>query len=166
MIRFLYFLYVLILAALVAGIAYWLVSLWPLLKTETQSGDHDRWYLEEYVPLWETTPWETREQLTALYAEELDEHPNDDFQVTTINDGTLYQEDMESWRVDGWIAAKMVNYQSELLNDTTATYKVKWQDVYDDGTVEISCGWYMADHNDETWRMTQYAELDCEMHGL
>lgn len=149
-----------------AAVIWWLVSLWPLVNTSTEMADHDRWYKEEYVPLWETTPWETRESLTALYATELDEHPNDGFQDTTINDGTLYKADMESWRADGWEAAKMINYQSELLNDTTATYKVKWQDVYDDGSVEISCGWYMADFNGAKWLMTQYAELDCEVHGL
>ena len=73
---------------------------------------------------------------------------------------------IEEWRSDGWLGSDIAGYQSDLLNATTAVFKVKWRDRYADGNEEFECGWYMADLKSNGWVISQYADIDCAEHDL
>jgi hypothetical protein len=73
---------------------------------------------------------------------------------------------IEGWRSDGWVSSILAGYQLDQLNPSTALFKSKWLDLYEDGSEEFSCAWYMADLNGGRWTFTDYAEIECADHDL
>lgn len=63
-----------------------------------------------------------------------------------------------------WDRADELEY--DLLNDSTASFKVKWRDFYSGGNIAYECSWYLADFNDCRWLITEFAIIDCADHGL
>lgn len=146
-----------------------LSALWIGLLASTnvlaETSDHDQWFQKEYALLWADKPWNNRDEITAYYTESFTEHPTDNFQQVYSNEDVLGN-DLASWQKDGWLSSDVVGYKSELLNETTATYKIKWRDSYADASEELQCAWYMADFTGEKWLFTQYADIDCTAHGM
>jgi hypothetical protein len=144
--------------------AFW-IGLFASLNAVAETSDHDQWFQNEYARLWVEKPWNNRDEIAAYYTKSFTEHPADDFQQVYSNQEVLGN-DLASWQKDGWLSSAVVGYQSELLNKTTATFKIKWRDVYTNTSDELSCAWYMADFTGEKWLFTQYADIDCAPHGM
>ena len=132
---------------------------------ETMSQDADDWYQNHYSPLWKEKPWDKVEEGLVYYAATLYLHPPDGA-VNTVNSREWLSKSIAGWKSDGWTGSVVAEYQSDHLNQSTVAFKVKWQDFYADGSEEFSCGWYVADLEDERWVFTQYAEIDCAEHDL
>lgn len=132
---------------------------------ETNALSADDWYKNHYAPLYAENPWDKIEQLAELFDENLHYHTSDGTVVVT--DGAKWiSEGVAGWKADGWLGSELAGYESDLLNATTAAFKAKWRDRYADGTVVFECGWYLADLKNESWTITQYADVDCAEHGL
>ena len=46
-------------------------------------------------------------------------------------------------------------------SETTAVFDITWLDRNDDGSTELSCGWYFADKVDGKWLLSQYISMEC-----
>lgn len=132
---------------------------------EAQSNEADDWYRDQYAPLWKENPWEKFEVVAGYYDETITLHPGDDV-PSEIASRPWLEELIENWRLDGWLGSDVARLQYDLLNPSTAAFKVKWRDWYKDGREEHSCAWYLADLKVDSWLFTQYGEIDCEEYGL
>ena len=135
------------------------------IRADTMAQDADYWYQNHYAPLWKETPWEKVEKVLAFYDEAIFLHPPES-PATAVSSRTWLTNSLEEWKSDGWIGSVIAEYRSDQLNPSTAVFKVKWRDWYNDGREEFSCGWYMADLIGDGWIFTQYAEIDCAEQGL
>ncbi|MEM9335413.1 MAG: hypothetical protein AAGA33_11230 [Pseudomonadota bacterium] len=75
-------------------------------------------------------------------------------------------ESMTYWRSEGWVSSELIELKTDALNPATASFKAKWLDVYEDGSEESSCGWYLATRSEAGWKFTSYTDIDCDEHGL
>lgn len=122
--------------------------------------DPDAWYRTSYAPLWGATPAEDMERILAHYAQEV---------VTHEADGAVLREDkvswlaepMQTWVAEGWLRAELTALVTQSINSSTASFVATWTDHYDDGSTEVSCGWYLADWIDGGWIITEYADTNC-----
>jgi len=73
---------------------------------------------------------------------------------------------LQGWRDEGWLNSELSAIEVDRLNDTLATFKVRWQDNNVGDDIEFSCSWYQADFLDGAWKLTGYADIDCDTHGL
>jgi len=134
-------------------------------QADTATQAVDDWYLQQYTPLWKENAWDKLEEATAYYDETLYLHPTDGA-ITPVDSREWLAKSLEGWKSDGWLGSDVAEYRSDKLNPTTVAFKAKWRDWYADGREEFSCGWYVADLEDDVWVFTQYAEIDCAEHDL
>jgi hypothetical protein len=123
------------------------------------------WYRNDYVPLWKEAAWDKLEEALRYYDEMISLHPPEGT-IVSISSREWLSKSLRQWRSDGWLGSEVTELRSDPLNSTTVAFKAKWRDWYADGSEEYSCGWYVADRDQSTWVITQYAEIDCADHGL
>jgi len=123
------------------------------------------WYENHYAPLYANNPWDKVEQVAEMFDENFHHHPSDGA-VVEADGAEWIKKGFAEWQAEGWLGSELVEYESDLLNATTAAFTSKWRDRYADGTVAYECGWYLADLKDDSWVITQYADVDCAEHGL
>ncbi len=141
----------------------WLATL--SAQAETAVPTADDWYQNQYAPHWKDKAWDKIDVFTTYYSQTIHVRESDGA-IYTADSKPWLGEDLQEWQAEGWLGSDIAAYRSDLLNPTTATFKVKWRDWYDDGSEELSCGWYMADIVDGRWVFTQYADIDCAAHDL
>ena len=130
---------------------------------EQPAPDHNDWYMNHYAPLWAENPWEKRAEIEAQVADAFVYHQSNGT-VQTVDGKTWLSDGLEEWQAEGWVGSDVAGYESDRINATTASFKVKWRDRYDDGSVYFECGWYLADLQDGRWRVTGYADVECDDH--
>ncbi|GEM_PF-621942 len=122
--------------------------------------DAESWYRSSYAPLWNDTPASDVDKILAHYAKEI---------VTHEVDGTISRDEqmawlaepMKEWVAEGWLRAELTALSTQNINASTATFIATWTDHYDDGSTEVSCGWYLADYLEQGWIITEYADTGC-----
>ena len=137
----------------------------PTDPSRDKSPNPDDWYQNQYAPLWMEKPWDSVAQVVAFYDATIFLHSGDEAATATPSRQWLASQ-IAGWQADGWLGSAVAEYQSDRLNPTTVTFKVKWRDWYADGHEEYSCGWYLADLANGGWAFTQYADVDCAAHGM
>ncbi|MEM6512404.1 MAG: hypothetical protein AAF660_05285 [Pseudomonadota bacterium] len=140
-----------------------------LLATSVSADGHrmtaEAWYKTDYAPLWKDAPWEKAETIARYYDETLTSYaPTGGTEVS--NALASMTESMSYWRSEGWISSVLTALETDSLNPGTATFKAMWLDIYEDGSEESSCGWYLATRSDAGWKFTSYTDIDCDEHGL
>ena len=132
---------------------------------ETSAPSADDWYKNHYAPLYAENPWEKIDQFAKVFDADFHYHTSDGAAEKT-NGATWIEEGITEWKAEDWLSSELASYESDLLNETTAAFKVKWLDSYADGSTVFECGWYLADRKNNNWVFTQYADIDCAEHGL
>ncbi len=122
--------------------------------------DPEQWYLNSYAPLWNGTPAADIDKILDHYADEIVTHESDGAISRDDQDAWL-AEPMAEWVEEGWLRAELTELDTHYINETTAAFVGTWTDYYDDGSTEVSCGWYLADFLDGEWIITEYADTDC-----
>lgn len=126
--------------------------------------DPEAWYRDSYAPIWADAPWDQPDALRAHSADRVTIHTLDEGVIILGNDWLLAN--LQTWRDEGWLNSELSALQTDRINDTMATFKVRWQDNNVGDEVEFSCSWYQADFLNGAWKLTGYADIDCEAHGL
>ena len=146
-------------AAVGAVALAYLLSIGTVIADESIP-DAENWYRTSYAPLWSGSPVDDVDRILEHYAPEI---------VTHESDGTISREEqvawlatpMQEWVSQGWVRAEMTALNTHLINASTAAFVATWKDYYDDGSTEVSCGWYLADFVDDEWMITEYADTTC-----
>ena|SRR6056297_3229313 len=125
-----------------------------------ETEDPEDWYRTSYASLWNDTPADDVEEILEHYAEEIATHEVDGV-VSTDDRRTWLVEPMREWVAQGWLRAELTALDTRRINATTASFIATWLDHYSDGSTEVSCGWYLADHMEGDWLFTAYADTDC-----
>ena len=123
----------------------------------------EEWFRATYAPLYQDKPWDRADELAAYFAANV--HLHDEGQ-SSVNSRAWIAGNLQEWKVDGWIRSEIDKLEYDLLNDSTASFKVKWRDFYSGGNIAYECSWYLADFNDGRWLITEFAIIDCADHGL
>ena len=137
------------------------------LLASASRADHDpeTWYTQEYAVLWANTPYQDVDKILNHYAKKVTTH-NEDGSVDIESRESWLKEPMASWKEEGWLSATLQTVKTDSLNAGTAVFKAKWLDAYEDGSEEISCGWYLANHQGGRWQFSGYTDIDCSSHEL
>lgn len=148
-------------AACAGLIALLTASAWA----ETMIPDPKGWYQNQYAPLWEEEPWNKLDQIWGYYNETIISHDGDG-PLAAASAREWLLPDMQQWQADGWLGSTLAELRTDRLNESTVSFKAKWHDFYDGGHEEFSCGWYLADLRNNSWIITQHANIDCAAHEL
>jgi hypothetical protein len=139
----------------------------PAVAVEAQEAQvvtsADEWYQATYAPLYQDRAWEKADEIAGHFAATL--HLHDDGQ-RLVSSREWITENLQEWKIDGWIQSEIDELEYDLLNDSTASFKVRWRDSYSGGNIAYECSWYLADFNDGRWLITGFAIIDCADHGL
>jgi hypothetical protein len=84
----------------------------------------------------------------------------------TYDSLTWMTEAIAGWKADGWLWSEQAALDVDTLNTGAAVFKARWRDHYEGDEVGFECGWYLADNIDGRWRITGYAAIECDAHGL
>lgn len=118
------------------------------------------WYQDSYAPLWADSPGDNIDAIVAHYQSSITSY-NNDGSISTDDSATWIGAPIKQWVVEGWLKSELVTLRTDVINDSTATFKAKWKDSYKGAKPDYACGWYMANKFDGSWRFTAYADLDC-----
>lgn len=132
-------------------------------QEETVVPAADEWFQAIYAPLYQDKPWDRADELAGYFAATV--HLHGDGQGS-VNSREWIAENLREWKIDGWIQSEIDELEYDLLNDSTASFKVRWRDFYSGGNIAYECSWYLADLNDGQWLITEFAIIDCADHGL
>ena len=122
--------------------------------------DPEAWYRTSYAPLWNGTPEDDVDAILQHYASEIVTHESDGA-ISSTEQVAWLAEPMGEWVAEGWLRAEMTALQTQVINTSTAAFIATWKDYYQDGSTEVSCGWYLADFVDGQWLITSYADTSC-----
>ncbi len=123
----------------------------------------DDWYKTEYAPLYADKPWDKAAEVTQYFDETIQIH---DETTVSVNALQWITDAMQEWKIEGWIRSEIADIEVDELNATTVAFKTKWRDYYSGGNIAYSCGWYLADYGDGSWKFTDYGPITCSEHGL
>ena len=140
-----------------------------LVASSTFAEDHkitaEAWFKNQYAPLWKDAPWDNAEAIAGYYVETMTSYSPTG---GTEQSNTLesMSESMDYWRSESWVSSVLSRLKTDSLNPATAAFKAKWLDIYEDGSEESSCGWYLATRGSDGWKFTSYTDIDCDEHDL
>ncbi len=121
--------------------------------------DLDKWFRGGYAALYVEKAWDHADEFAQYFADEIAYRSDDGLSLTNVNGFVV--DSLGEWRSEGWLGTDVANLDARLLNATTAVFDVTWRDRNDDGSTELSCGWYLADKIDGKWLLSQYIAMPC-----
>ena len=121
--------------------------------------DLDKWFRDGYAALYVENAWDHADEFAQYFTDEIAYRSDDGLSISNI-DGFVV-DDLDEWRNEGWLGSDVADLDTRLLNATTAVFDIKWLDRNDDGSTELSCGWYFADKVDGKWLLSQYIVMAC-----
>lgn len=136
-----------------------LVALVAMQASADMTEDLDKWFRGGYAALYVENAWDHADEFAQYFADEIDYRSDDGLSLTDV-DGFVV-DSLEEWRSEGWLGTDVANLDTRLLNATTAVFDIKWRDRNDDGSTELSCGWYFADKVGGKWLLSQYIAMSC-----
>lgn len=145
------------------------VLLTALLGTAAFAAHHEGvpsaedWYKNDYAPLYGDQPGDKAAEIAGHFADTVQVHGAE---PGTYDSLKWMSEAIIEWQSDGWIRSELAALQFDQLNTHTAAFKAKWRDHYSGGVTAYECGWYLADVIEGRWRITEYATIQCDEHGL
>ena len=140
-----------------------LIPLLALLAAMPASADTaaelDQWFRDGYAALYVKNAWDHGDKFAQYLAEEIAVRSDEGLSVTDAN-GFVVGE-LDGWRDEGWLGTDVMDLETKMLNASTALFDIKWLDRNDDGSTEITCGWYVADKVGSKWLLSQYVSMKC-----
>jgi hypothetical protein len=140
-----------------------------LLGAAAFAADHEDipspedWYKNDYAPLYGDKPGDRAAEIAGHFADQVQVHGAD---PGTYDSLSWMSGAIEEWLNDGWLRSELAALQFDQLNSHTAAFKAKWRDYYTHDVTAYECGWYLADVIEGRWRITEYATIQCDEHGL
>ena len=119
----------------------------------------DKWFREGYAALYAENAWDRAEEFAQYFSDEIAVRSDDGLSVSDVNDFVI--DSLDVWRSEGWLGTDVAALSTRLLNESTVLFDVRWLDRNDDGSTEVSCGWYIADKIDGNWLLSQYVSMAC-----
>jgi hypothetical protein len=136
-----------------------LVLLAALPAFAETAADLDKWFRNGYAALYAENAWDHGDQFAQYLADEIAVRSDEGLEVTDVNGFVV--DLLEDWRDEGWLGTDVMGLETRMLNSTTALFDIKWLDRNDDGSTEITCGWYVADKVGGKWLLSQYISMAC-----
>ena len=136
-----------------------LLALAAIPASADTSADLDQWFRDGYAALYVENAWDHAGKFSQYFSDEIVVRSDESLAVTDVNGFVVDQ--LDGWRSEGWLGTDVANLETRKLNATTAVFDVKWLDRNDDGSTEISCGWYFADKVGAKWLLSQYISMAC-----
>ena len=136
----------------------------PMAQAQQEIPDPELWYRNDYAVIWANAPWEQHDALISHSADQVMAHSLDDG-ITMLGKDWLTLS-LQGWRDEGWLNSELADLKVDRLNETLATFKAMWRDNMVDNGVEYGCAWYQADYLEGAWKLSGYADIDCQAHGL
>jgi len=136
-----------------------LIALLAMPVFAETSEDLDKWFRDGYAALYVESAWDHADEFAQYFADEIVVRSDDGLSATDVNGFVI--DSLDGWRSEGWLGTDVANLETSMLNATTAVFDVKWLDRNDDGSTEISCGWYVADMVEGKWLLSQYISMAC-----
>ncbi|WP_040481583.1 hypothetical protein [Luminiphilus syltensis] len=124
--------------------------------------DAERWFINDYAPLWSGDMPANLEKLKQIYADEIVSH-HADGAVTRDSQQSWLVEPMQGWLAEGWLGSTLISVNVQPINATTVAFSAEWRDDYEGGGTERACGWYLADAMNGGWMITEYADRPCSL---
>ena len=121
--------------------------------------DLDKWFRDGYAALYVENAWDHGDEFAQYFADEIAYRSEDGLAVSDVNGFVV--DSLDEWRSEGWLGTDVANLETRLLNASTAVFDITWLDRNDDGSTEITCGWYFADKVDGKWLLSQYIAMAC-----
>ncbi|MEM7504817.1 MAG: hypothetical protein AAF417_22495 [Pseudomonadota bacterium] len=131
----------------------------PLPASADTAEDLDKWFRDGYAALYAKDAWDRSSEFAQYFADEIAYRSDEGLDVVDVNEFVV--DSLDEWRSQGWLATDVAKLDTGLLNATTALFAVKWSDRNDDGSTELSCGWYIADKIRGEWLLSQYIAMAC-----
>ena len=141
---------------------FWIPLLAALIATPAAADtaeDLDKWFRDGYAALYVENAWDRADEFAQYLADEVAYRSDDGLLVLDVNGFVV--DSLDEWRSQGWLGTDVANLETRLLNATTAVFDITWLDRNDDGSTELSCGWYVADKTDGKWLLSQYIATAC-----
>lgn len=145
------------------------VLLIALLAGSTIADDQDGmpsaedWYRNDYAPLYGDKPGEKAAEIAGHFADKVQVHGSEPGAYDSF---AWMSEAIVEWQKAGWIRSVLDTLKVDPLNSHTVAFKAKWRDYYTGDVIAYECGWYLADIIGGQWRITGYATIQCDEHGL
>ncbi|NCF16263.1 MAG: hypothetical protein GWP62_13190 [Gammaproteobacteria bacterium] len=136
-----------------------LVLLAAMPASADTAEDLDQWFRDGYAALYVENAWDHADDFAQYLAEEIVVRSDDGVETTDVNGFVV--DLLDGWRNEGWLGTDVADLETKLLNSTTAVFDIKWLDRNDDGSTELSCGWYLADKVGDKWLLSQYISMKC-----
>ena len=121
--------------------------------------DLDKWFREGYAALYVESAWDRADEFAQYFSDEIAVRSDDGLNVADVNDFVV--DSLDVWRSEGWLGTDVADLSTRLLNESTVLFDVRWLDRNDDGSTEVSCGWYIADKIGGQWLLSQYVSMAC-----
>ncbi|MFZ9022978.1 MAG: hypothetical protein ACO2ZA_07810 [Litorivicinaceae bacterium] len=125
----------------------------------------DDWFRDYYASHWDENVFKNLEAIVAVLDETVYYHPPSE-NVEELDGRRWMTQILKDYKDAGFQGSELVQFKSEQLNNTTATFKTRWIDRFADGSEVTECWWYMADTKNDRWVITQFALIDCQEHAL
>ena len=125
----------------------------------------EAWFRTVYAVQWKETPWNNVDKIAAIYAPSYPVH-NSEGGSDIYKPSEQMAANLDEWRQQGWYGSDLAALKVDPLNAGTVIFKAKWHDHFEDAESSFECGWYMIRKTEDSWRITQYAAIDCDAHGL
>ena len=136
-----------------------LVLLAAMPASADTAEDLDQWFRDGYAALYVENAWDHADDFAQYLAEEIVVRSDDGVETTDVNGFVV--DLLDGWRNEGWLGTDVADLETKLLNSTTVVFDIKWLDRNDDGSTELSCGWYLADKVGDKWLLSQYISMKC-----
>ncbi|MCH9696261.1 MAG: hypothetical protein K0U72_17225 [Gammaproteobacteria bacterium] len=129
----------------------------PLSAAEAE--DLDKWFRDGYAALYVENAWDKADEFAQYFSDEIAFRSDDGLSVLNVDSFVI--DSLDVWRSEGWLGTDVAALETTKLNATTAVFDVTWLDRNNDGSTELSCGWYFADKVDGSWLLSQYIAMTC-----
>jgi len=136
-----------------------LVLLTAMPASADTAEDLDQWFRNGYAALYVEDAWDRAGEFAQYIADEIVVRSDDGLVVTDVKGFVV--DSLDEWRSEGWLGTDVARLETKMLNATTAVFDIKWLDRNDDGSTELSCGWYLADKIGDRWLLSQYIAMTC-----
>jgi hypothetical protein len=123
--------------------------------------DPVKWYQSVYAPPWKTIDTAALDSYTSEYLETLYLH-SDNGEIEVVERDAWMADLFAEWLTEGWTGSEVEGLVADRVNATMTTFRARWRDHYSNQPDEFSCGWYQAKFQNDSWKFSSYADIDCD----
>lgn len=121
-----------------------------------------RWFLTEYVPLWQHLDEVDPDRFRAFWAEDFRDHPIDMDPSIWENTREGWQRNIDRYKAEGLRGSTVIAIQVEEISARAVLIRTTWSDYGQDGRIdEPYCGTFIAGKFGEEWKFTNYFTVEC-----